>query len=629
MCGIAGILGYEGAGLESKVRAMEEVIPYRGPDDHGTFVSREQGLGFAHRRLSILDTSTAGAQPMVSEDGTVVITYNGEVYNFLEIRQILEAKGYTFRTGTDTEVILAAYDHWGRDCLEHFNGMWAFALFDRKKQEVFLARDRMGIKPLYYHWSGDGTLYFASEVKSILAALDTSPTLEPGLLNAYMDFGYVPGGSTLFSDIHRLLPGHSMVVDLKQMRFKIHAYWDLEFDSREDLGLDHYVEEGRELLNSAIDLRLRSDVPLGIFLSGGLDSSTVVGLLAPRVDRPLKTFSVAYDFGKDFNETPYARQVARQFRTDHHEFFVTQKAFMDFIPDFIRYMDEPVTEAAAISLYFISKQARDHVTVILSGEGSDEIFAGYDFYRYMTVVDQYHRLAGKGLSRGMARAAALLPAGNKFRKYLALGAMGLADRYKGISTYDSEMKHRLFRRGVLQEIMGDGTSGPEAFVRDLFSRTQGWDSLNRMLYFDTKTWLVDDLLIKADRMSMAASLELRVPFLDYRMVEFAARIPTRYKINKGCNKYLLKEIMAPVLPRKIVHRKKMGFPTPLKMMFQDELSGYAREVLTQDRAWIKTYFNGNVIEKLLGEHMAGTQDHHRVIWQLLVLETWAQTWLKK
>ncbi|MCG8531783.1 MAG: asparagine synthase C-terminal domain-containing protein, partial [Desulfovibrionales bacterium] len=401
------------------------------------------------------------------------------------------------------------------------------------------------------------------------------------------------------------------------------SYWDLNFEtSPGDLGLDTYVAQGRELLNSAIDLRLRSDVPLGIFLSGGLDSSSVVGLLAPRVSTPLKTFSVAYDFGKSFNETPHARLVARRFKTDHHEFFVTQEAFKDFIPDFVRFMDEPVTEAAAISLYFISKLAKEHVTVVLSGEGSDEIFAGYDFYRYMRILDVWHRAVGHRMGHGISKMAdAFLPQGNKLRKYLSLGSLSMEERYKGISTYDDGIKKFLYQRDFLHHVLN---SGPEArnhsYKRALFDKSRDWNALNRMLFFDTKTWLVDDLLIKADRMSMAASQELRVPFLDYRLVEFAARLPVRYKIKGGSGKYLLKEMMAGVLPPQIIHRKKMGFPTPLKLMFQQKLADHAREVLTDASCRLHRYFNGDFMAQLVQEHIEKKQDHHRVIWQLMVLE---------
>ncbi len=628
MCGIAGIKGFKEQLHPQDIEKMGAVFSYRGPDDQGLFFNGEHRVGFAHRRLSILDTSRAGVQPMTDEKHELVIVFNGEIYNYIELRKILETRGYRFRTQTDTEVILAAYKEWGRNCLERFNGMWAFAIYDMQTREMFMARDRLGIKPLYYYLDDKGVFFFASEIKAILQGTKERPGFEAARLDDYMSFGYIPGEHTLFKGIKRLLPGHYMQVSQNNKIHK-HQYWDLNFNQSQDLGLNHYVEKGREILNSAIDLRLRSDVPLGIFLSGGLDSSSVVGLLAPRVSSPLKTFSVAYDFGRQYNETPYARQIAKQFKTDHHELFVTQDQFQSFIPDFVRHMDEPVTESAAISLFFISKLAKEHVTVVLSGEGADEIFAGYDFYKYMLVTERWHRLLGKTMSGRVAdRFSRYLPPGHKLGKYLALGARSLEERYKGISTYDQVLKYSLYNNDLKSFVAKEQDKTCKKFVSDLFVRTKDQHPLNRMLYFDTKTWLVDDLLIKADRMSMAASLELRVPFLDYRLVEFAATLPVKYKINKGRHKYLLKQIMKPVLPPAIVNRKKMGFPTPLKQMFQGDLADLARDMLRGPSCMLLDYFDQDTINRILGEHIAQKRDHHRIIWQLIVLETWMRTWLK-
>ena len=613
--------------LSCNMRKMNAVFPYRGPDDEGYFVDDKALIGFAHRRLSILDTSKAGAQPMKTDDGNLVIIHNGEVYNYLEIRKTLQHKGHMFVTETDTEVILAAYKEWGVACLNYFNGMWAFAIFDRMKNSVFIARDRLGIKPLYYYQDNLGVLYFASEVKAILAGTDEQPEFQPFLIDTYMSFGYIPGENTFFKGIKRLLPGHYLMVENNHL--SINRYWNLDFQDSSDHGLAYYVEKGTSLLNNAIDLRLRSDVPLGIFLSGGLDSSAVVGLLSPRVTEPLKTFSVAYDFGKNYNETPHARIVAEKFNTDHHEFFVSQKQFKEFIPDFIKYMDEPVTEAAAISLFFISKLAKDHVTVVLSGEGSDEIFGGYDFYRYMGYLEKYRNLmGGKAVGKITKIAENMLPPGNKLRKYLCLANTALEHRYKGISTYEEHIKKALYRESFKKVVLSGQNSKVQQFQESLFHHTENCDPLSRMLYFDTKTWLVDDLLIKADRMSMAASLELRVPFLDYHLVEFAANLPSQYKIHKGNHKYLLKCMMKGILPDHIIHRQKMGFPTPLKIMFQKDLADYAKQILTDPSCKLHRYFQKKYIARLLNEHISKKRDHHRVIWQLIVLEIWMQTWLK-
>lgn len=554
--------------------------------------------------------------------GDNVIVFNGEVYNYLELKRELEGDGYAFRTGTDTEVIIAAYDRWGEACLERFNGMFAFAIWDPKQERLFAARDRVGIKPLYYCRHGE-RLIIASEVKAILAVLPEKPSVDPSLIDAYMNFGYIPGDRTLQKGIYRLLPGHCLTFDMKDIT--IRRYWDVAFTEGAALGsdadIDDYLERFEALFNSAIDFRLRSDVPLGIFLSGGIDSSAVVAMLAPRVTMRLRTFSVAYDFGQNFNETNFARMVAGRYNTDHNELFLTPEAFRDFIPGYVRHMDEPVTEAAAISLYYLSKKAKEKVTVILSGEGSDELFAGYDFYMYNQILERLRLLLGPEiLGFAHQKAKPLLKRG-KLLKYLELGAQPMEERYRGISTYEASMRNGLYAKGFADNV-ATTESTVSAFLAEIFDRTKGWNPLSRMLYFDTKTWLVDDLLIKADRMSMAASLELRVPFLDHRMVEFAAAMPSSFKIRKRRTKYLLKKMMADRLPEPIIRRKKMGFPTPLSIMFRGALFEYVADTLLSGEARSRGYFNPERIEAILSEHRSGKADHHRILWQLLVLEEW-------
>lgn len=626
MCGIAGLIKYCHGDISSEIKVMRDTFPYRGPDDKGSWVHPGRMLALGHRRLSILDTSPAGHQPMHDAEHGLTIVFNGEIYNYLEIREDLLSQGFHFTTGTDTEVILKAFACWGEACLQRFNGMFAFAIWQEKEQRLFIARDRLGIKPFYYLENNEG-FYFASEVKAIRAVVAEPLPVEDRLIDAYMSFGYVPGEDTLLKGVKRLLPGHCLFKTLNSgEQVSPGKYWHLDFTVTEDRGEAYYLEKARSLLDNAIDFRLRSDVPLGIFLSGGLDSSAVVGLLAPRVKEPLKTFSVAYDFGSQFNEMPYARQVAKKFNTDHHEIFITPQDFCDFIPQFIHLMDEPVTESAAISLYYVSKLAKEQVTVVLSGEGSDEIFAGYDLYRYMAVLEKYFSIGGQGLTGLLAGLGAkMLPEGHKIAKYLQLGSLPLEQRYKGISTYEERYKKRLYRDEYYTHCNKQKDTAVHRFLADLFARTKNNDVLSRMLNFDTKTWLVDDLLIKADRMSMAASLELRVPFLDYRLVEFAASMPAHYKIRNGQGKYLLKKMMEDILPKEIIHRKKMGFPTPLKMMFEGDLYGYARDVLLSPSSRVNAYFSRARIEEVLQEHKQHKMDHHRLIWQLIVLEQWLST----
>lgn len=620
MCGILGIKSNSKIIDEQRVQDMRDTMPYRGPDSNGLWFDQQQKVGLAHLRLSILDPTPAGHQPRVEEAHNCVISYNGEVYNYLEVRSVLESKGYTFETGSDTEVVLKAYIEYGVNCLQHFNGMFAIAIWDGNKKELFLARDRLGVKPVYYY-QNDDEFIFASETKAILKGLDSKPALNLQLIDSYMSFGYIPGENTLHQGVKRLMPGHYAV--LKDGDLKITEYWDLKFNNQDDKGFDYYVDESKKLLESAIDLRLRSDVPLGIFLSGGIDSSAVVGLLADKVKEPLKTFSIGYDFGKGFDETPYAQIIADKFKTDHHEIKITPAQFKEFIPEYIALMDEPVTEAAAISLFFVAKLAKEKVTVALSGEGSDEIFAGYDLYQYMSVLEKYRSVVGQGGADFFAGISnKVFGKSHKVSKYLNMATQPIEQRYKGMSTYPDHQKEALYKPEFKSLNEQDGQVSSRSFSKQLFGKVKGQDQLSKMLYFDTKTWLVDDLLIKADRMSMAASVELRVPFLDYRLVEFAATIPSHHKIKKGEGKYPLKKMMEGILPNDIIYRKKMGFPTPLKLMFQNELRDYAEKLLLSDETKLHQFFRKERIEQLIQEHNADKYDHHKTLWQLVVLEEW-------
>ncbi len=621
MCGIAGIIDPRNPPDAALIDRMIAPIAYRGPDGAGSICFKEDGVALGHRRLSILDLSDAGRQPMSVAEDRYWVTYNGEIYNYLEIRRELEGLGYAFRSDTDTEVLLRAYEQWGDGCLRRFMGMYAFAIWDRKEKELFAARDRLGIKPFYYEQNAQGGLIFASEVKSILAVSRERRAVDPTLIDAYMAFGYVPGEQTMHSGIERLLPGHYL--RWRDGRLQNSSYWDLRFDAVRDEGVERHATTVREMLHDSIELHLRSDVPLGVFLSGGLDSSAVVALLAKGASAGLKTFSVAYDFGAAYDETPYARQVSAKFGTDHHEIRVTPRGFADYIPEYIWHMDEPVTEAAAISLHYVAKLARQHVTVGLSGEGSDELFAGYDFYRYNTTIETARKLIGGAGFRQAASIVRRVKRLSKLAKYLSLAAEPLDQRYRGISSYEPETNASLYSQRFAP-IAARGNSRCAAFIEKLFQKTDRLDPLSRMLFFDTKTWLVDDLLIKADRMSMASSLELRVPFLDHRLVEYAATIPSRYKMRFGAPKFVLKRALRDVLPAQIVSRKKMGFPTPLEIMFRGELFDYAHGTLLSRKAVDRGYFHEAAVRRMLAEHRDGTAANHRTIWQLLVLEEWHQ-----
>lgn len=618
MCGIAGIINTVTPPSSIDMATMLSNIVYRGPDDSGEICFSEEGVALGHRRLSILDLSDAGRQPMAGANQRYWLVFNGEIYNYVEIRKELEQLGHQFYSHSDSEVLLKAYQQWGASCLEQFMGMYAFAIWDREKRELFAARDRLGIKPFYYRETAHGLL-FASEIKSILAVQREPNAVERTLIDAYMDFGYVPGEETLHKGIKRLLPGHTLV--WRDNKTIISKYWDFGFAKQTTESIQVAAAHIQQLLRDSIALHLRSDVPVGVFLSGGLDSSAVVSLLSADTRNEIKTFSVAYDFGPNYDETPYARQVARAFSTDHHEIRVTPQQFLDFIPGYIWHMDEPVTEAAAISLYYVSKLAREHVVVCLSGEGSDELFAGYDFYIYNLIIEKLRQGIGPSFFETLHQIIPRLKRFSKIQKYLELASLPLEKRYQGISSYERAKKDSLYTKEYKKSVVR-GNSNLQSFIDNLFAGSQSWDPLSRMLYFDTKTWLVDDLLIKADRMSMATSIELRVPFLDHRIVEYAASLPADYKIRGKNTKYILKQAFANQLPKEILQRRKMGFPTPLEIMFRGELFDYAYEILLSQQARERGYFDRKAVEHLLLAHKNGKASNHREIWQLVVLEEW-------
>lgn len=620
MCGIVGIYNFlsDRPVARDDLQVMSDLVAHRGPDDEGFFT--EGALGFGHRRLSILDLSANGHQPMFSDDGRLVITYNGEVYNYLELREQLQGLGYRFRTGTDTEVILNAYAHWGDDCLSRLSGMFAFAIWDAPRRRLLLARDRLGIKPLYYALTGEG-LVFASELKALAQRDDLSAVVDMPALDAYMLYGFVPGEKTLLRAVRKLSPGHTLTITDRVVESK--AYWDLRFTS-EATGRDEvHAQRLHEVLLQTVQTHLRSDVPVGVLLSGGLDSSTITALVRELGHPQLKTFSVAFDSGSNYNETPYARLVSRRFDTDHYEKIVSPAEFREAIPDMVWHMDEPTTDSAAISLYYVAQLARRHVKVILSGEGADEVFAGYEVYFNMQLLDRYRRLPAF-LRRRLAAWAARRGPYSKLNKYSRLSERPLHERYLGPNVYDRVLADYLYGPDTLRVL---GGYRAETFAAQLYHRTADAHPLNQMLYLDTKGWLVDDILLKADRMSMAHSLELRVPFLDHRIVEFAAALPPHLKLRRWNGKYILRRAMAERLPSPILRRKKMGFPTPLSILLRRELKEYVVDTLNSARARGRGYFQQNRLQALLQDYIDGRHDYTRLIWQLLVFEEWQRAFV--
>lgn len=619
MCGIAGIYNFKSdlPARHNDIKNMISVINYRGPDGDGIFTSGAIGLG--HKRLTIIDTSERSNQPMTSQYGLQTICYNGEVYNYVELAKSLEKSGTSFKTSSDTEVILELIRNKGTQALNDLNGMFAFAYYDESSDKFLLARDRLGIKPLYYIETSDG-IAFASEIKSLLALNETSSTkVNKRLIDSFMSLGYCPSDETLFSGVKKLQPGHYLEVINKNVVIK--QYWDIEFDKSQDLGEKYYINETKKLFKDSVALQLRSDVPLGVFLSGGVDSSAVVAMMSELGVKDIKTFSVAWDYGREYDETKWAREVANQYNTDHTEFFMTAKEFKKFLPQYIKHMDEPVTEAAAISLYYLALKTKEKVTVVLSGEGADEVYGGYSIYKYMEVIENYKKLPN--FIRTSINAV-LRMLGPKFSKYADLSDIPLEQAYAGVSFYETKQKKALYSNKFLNQA---DESNVFDCLKPYYQKVSDQDAQSKMQYLDVKSWLVDDLLIKADRMSMAASLELRVPFLDHRFLELAAKMPSKYR-NKGYeSKYILKKAMEPYLSKEILYRKKQGFPTPLAIMFQGELKDYVTNIIDSELAASRGYFNQEEIKRLLKEHTSGSRDHHKILWQLLVLELWHREYI--
>ncbi len=610
MCGLCGIvrLAPPGPVDEGLLRRMRDTMVHRGPDDEGLYVAGHVGLG--HRRLSIIDLS-GGHQPMANAEGTLWVTYNGEIYNFRELRALLESKGYAFRTKSDTEVILNAYAELGERCVERLRGMFAFALWDRPRRQLLLARDRLGIKPLYYTVA-DGALLFASEIKALLQVPGVRREVDPIALRSYLRLRYVPGPRTMFQGIFKLQPGH--LLTLRDGRVSVRPYWDVPLERPAPVP----DPEGqiRARLEESVRLRLISEVPLGVFLSGGLDSSAVTAMMAPMVDEPIQTFSVGYPDGgpgSEATEFAFARMVAERFGTRHRELPLDPGMFWGALGRLVWHFDEPVADPAAVPLYFLSRYAREFVTVVLSGEGADELLAGYAVYRKMLALERLRRLpAAASAGRRLERAA-----GRKLRRYLAWLGKPLRERYRGVSALFAEGEPERLLRPELH-----GARDDDEVMGGYLDRAAGLDPLSQMLYFDLKVWLPDDLLVKADKMTMATAVELRVPFLDHELVEWAWRLPSREKLHRGVGKRLLRQAMAGVLPAPILTRSKLGFPVPIRSWFREGLGHRARELLLHGDAAVSRYFEPARVEALIGAHERGDDDLSGEIYALAIFALW-------
>ncbi len=616
MCGIVGIFHFDGqAAVDTLIlRKMTRILAHRGPDDEGFFV--DGAVGFGVRRLSIVDRAL-GHQPLAGEDGKTWIAYNGEIYNHPELRRALQARGHCFRTNCDTETVVHAYDEYGEEMVEQLRGMFAFALWDGKRKRLLLYRDRLGIKPLYYILLKN-TLVFASEIKAVLQ-YGIPFALDDQVLECYLRLGYVPGERTLFRQVRKLLPGHYLVADTNQQTISLRKYWNLRFQAAGFRDEAYYQQELDRLLQETVAQHRLGEVPQGIFLSGGVDSSAMVAVTAPQASEPTLTFSVGYKDAGETSEFPYARRVANLYHTRHFEYELAMKGFAEALPKLIWHMDEPVADPAAIPLFFIARQAREEITVVHSGEGADEILAGYTIYKRMLWINKLRRLAGRFGTSLLAHSLQLPVIPYRLRRFSEWIEKPLEERYQGVRRLlPAQLLRRLGRNGFPTQT--DAHYRRELF-RCLYEKSKRYSDLNKMLSIDLQTWLPDDLLVKADKMTMAASVELRVPFLDHRIVEFAAALPCHLKINKGQSKYLLKEIMRKRLPLEILHAPKRGFPVPFGKWLRVGLFPVAQSWVL-DSPLLRELFKRQELEKLLQLHRRGKVDLSEEIYGLVCLAVW-------
>jgi asparagine synthase (glutamine-hydrolysing) len=615
MCGIVGLVHYcdHEPVSEEVVRRMCRAIIHRGPDDEGIYLAGRVGLGM--RRLSIIDLTT-GQQPIHNEDKTIWVVFNGEIYNYPELRDHLVRKGHTFYTQSDTEVIVHLYEETGVDCFQQLNGMFAIAIWDAHRNQLVLGRDRLGKKPLYYSYDGS-RLLFASELKSMLCVPGFQRQVSLEALDFYLSFGCVPGDLGIFQGVQKLPAGHTLVA--KAGGIHQQPYWHLAFgNSTADAGETFYLQALRELVFDAVKRRLISDVPLGAFLSGGVDSSTVVAVMAKLGVKDLKTFSIGFE-EEGYSELSYAREVAEFLGTKHYELIV-QPDMVKLLPELVWYYDEPFADSSAIPTYYVSQLARSEVTVVLSGDGGDELFGGYTRYldpllaRMLQAVPETVRL------HMINRVASHLPRGVRGRRWLTHTSSDACAYYASkLSIFDSERKTLLYARDMPETMSGQQ---PLAWLRTYFGALESATLTTRRQYTDIKTYLPDTILTKVDRASMAVSLEARAPLLDYRIAEFAGKLPDHYKIRNGQTKYLLKALARSLLPESIVNRRKKGFSIPKHVWLQGQLREFCADILLSSRAKSRGYFNTSYVEHMLREQRDGRYDFSDQIWALLCLELW-------
>ena len=624
MCGIAGFVESSSVAdpfgpddSRDLIHRMCDVIRHRGPDDEGVLVS--DGVALGMRRLSIIDLST-GHQPIHNEDKTVWIVFNGEIYNFRELRRELEAAGHRFYTSTDTEAIVHAYEEWGTAAMGRLRGMFGLAIWDTRARRLLVARDRIGIKPLHYAAVG-GRLYFGSEIKSLLCAPDLPRDLDADAFDHYLSFLYTPRDGSIFQSVRKLPPGH--LLTWADGRLRVERYWQLPAEETFEGSETDASVALFDVLIDAVRSHLVSDVPLGAFLSGGVDSSLVVGLMAQTSGARVKTFSIGFD-EPAFDELEHARRVANHFGTDHHEFVVKPDA-ISILDRLVAHFDEPFADSSAIPTWYVSEMARRHVTVVLSGDGGDELFGGYDRYVPHPRVVAFDRYGRGPLRRVAATAASALPHGSRGKDFLRHVGRDNRGRYLDtIRFFSADEKPALLSNDLQNRLQ---QPDPEARLARHFARFARLPWASQMMRFDAETYLPDDVLTKVDRMSMAHSLESRVPLLDNDVIAFASRLPAAFKIKNGRRKHVLKKVAARLLPRDLVDRRKQGFGVPLGVWFRGNLRELFADTLLSPASLGRGYFQPAFVRRLVDDHLAGRRDHTLRLWQLVVFERWHQQYV--
>ncbi|MEA1984547.1 MAG: asparagine synthase (glutamine-hydrolyzing) [Euryarchaeota archaeon] len=640
LCGICGTAGFVDQAL---LDSMCSVMEHRGPDDSGTFI--DDGIGLGHRRLSIIDLK-GGHQPIHNEDETIQVVYNGEVYNYEDLRSDLKARGHRFYTSTDTEVLAHLYEEHGAELVQHLRGMFAFALWDSNRRTLLLARDRLGIKPLYYTVI-DGKLLFASEIKSLLQYEGVERAVNTSALHDYLTFRHTLSDETMFTGINKLLPGHVMTYHQGQVSIK--QYWDVPLGCAGTRSEEYYVKQLRHLMEDSVRIRLMSEVPLGVYLSGGIDSGIITGLMSQMVDDPIETFSVGFGEQGEIGELGQAQVAAEHFGTNHHEIVVEQGAFKQHLKDIIWHNDEPIADPSALAMFLLSRMASQHVTVVLNGAGGDEIFGGYISYKVGLGNEQYHRWVPGPLRRGVVR-----PLVNSLSPHLPskfyVGLQSATQEVKehgflfAKSVFSEENKAELYTEELKQQI------GHDSFEKatDILFRNNGYcgestrseggggaltrspydaDFLAKMMYADTKSYLVDHILLETDKLTMSSSIEARVPIIDHEVVEFAATIPRHLKLKGMTEKYILKRVGQDILPPSTRNRKKQPFRIPISTWFKDELSEMAEQAMDDPVIAREGYFRPEVVQDIVGRHKRSELLYNHQMYAMLVFEMWHERFI--